>query len=371
MSDNEALPDIRVASTRIDELRFKMDPPLALAGRTISTREYLVMQVTLENGIIGTGYVLTRGQHIGTAAGAVAQCVLGRNLTSLFSREEHSRGTSAEQRAYAVLDNCAWDLAGQLRQAPTWELLGSASSSQPALLVAGYRRDGESDQAMARRLVQWRDKGFRSVKIAASIHDDSTTRVLREIRDRASAEELGVVLDLGFAGRDVPEIADAIRSWQTYGVTWIEDPLPSDSSADMAALRASAPLPIAAGDEASPDELHRLLNRSAVDVLRADSTTVGGLSGLRDLAARANVPVSLHVYPETHRHAATVMHTESPVEMFPPQDEFDFVDRFIHYVEPAVIDGRFLIPTAPGLGAVYRPEGVARNVVRSASFTAD
>ncbi|BBY65521.1 enolase C-terminal domain-like protein [Mycolicibacterium helvum] len=368
---DEALLDIRVASTRIDELRFEMDPPLALAGRKIATREYLVMQVTLENGIVGTGYVLTRGQPIGAAAESVTQYVLGRNLTSLFAREERARGTSAEQRAQAVLDNCAWDLAGQLRQVPTWELLGRTSSSQPALLVAGYRRDGESDQVMARRLVQWRDKGFRSIKIAASFHDDSTTRLLRAIRDLVPADELAVVLDLGFAGRDVSEIADAIGSWQPYGVTWVEDPLPSCAAADMAALRASAPLPIAAGDEASPGELHQLLNQSAVDVLRADSTTVGGLSGVSDLAARANVPVSLHVYPETHRHAAMVMQTESPVEMFPPNDDFDFVDRFLHYAEPAVVDGRFLAPTAPGLGVVYRPEAVTRNVVRSASFMAD
>lgn len=371
MQLDEGILDLRVTRTQVDVLRFAMDPPLQLAGRSINAREYVVLQVTLETGVTGTAYVLTRGQSIGAAAESVAHQVLGCTLANLFSRDVDGRGTSADQRSRAVLDNCAWDLAGQLQEVPTWKLLGAPRAHQPALLVAGYRRHGEGNEVMARRLVGWRDVGYRSVKIAADLRGDSTARLLAEIRRLASVEDLEVIVDLGFAGRNVGQIVEATRAWKPYGITWVEDPVPVGSAGDIAEICSAASLPIAAGDEASPDELLGLLDIGAVDVLRADSTTVGGLSGLRDLVARATVPVSLHVYPEIHRHAALVMDTDSPVEIFPPGDAFDFVDRFIHCEESTLVDGGFLPPTSPGLGLRYQPDSLPDNVVRSMTFTTD
>jgi L-alanine-DL-glutamate epimerase-like enolase superfamily enzyme len=371
MTTDEGILGLRVASTQVDELRFEMDPPLQLAGRFIHTREYVVLQVTLETGATGTAYVLTRGQPIGAAAEAVAQQVLGYSLASLFSHDEQGRGKSPNQRARAVMDNCAWDLAGVLQEVPTWRLLGDTRRYQPALLVAGYRRHGESDQMMARRLVSWRDKGYRSVKIAADLEDGRTAKLLAEIRNLVSIDDLELVLDVGFAGRNVSQIVAAARAWEPYGITWVEDPVKAAAAADIGAMRAAAPLPIAAGDEASSAELLSLMDHSAVDVLRADSTTVGGLTGLSAVVARANVPVSLHVYPEIHRHAALVMEADSPIETFPAGDDFDFVDRFVHSDDSTLLDGRFQPPTSPGLGLRYRPEAVPNNVIRSTSFTVD
>jgi L-alanine-DL-glutamate epimerase-like enolase superfamily enzyme len=361
--------ELRVTSTQVDELRFQMAPPLRLAGRTVPTREYVVLRVTLETGVTGTGYVLTRGQRIGAAAEALAQQIVGFRLADLFGCDEQGGGKSAVQRARAVLDTCAWDLAGTLQEVPTWRLLGDARPHQPCLLVAGYRRHGETDDDMARRLAGWCDAGYRSVKIAADLHIAATAALLAEIRNVVPADELTLVLDLGFAGHDVEQLVEATRAWEPYQVTWVEDPVQVDAASDIAAIRAGAALPIAAGDEAAPGDLFGLLDQSAVDVLRADITTVGGLTGLGEVVARSDVPVSLHVYPEIHRHAAFVMATDSPIETFPPTDDFDFVDRFIHAEDATLVDGRFLPPSAPGLGMIYRPEAVRHNVTRSATFS--
>ncbi|OPX12925.1 enolase C-terminal domain-like protein [Mycobacterium sp. AT1] len=368
---DEGILDLRVTRTRVDQLRFDIDPPLHLAGRSIGSREYVVLEVTLETGATGTAYVLTRGQPIGAAASALAHQVLDSTLGQLFSPRGQLLGRSPDQRARAVLDNCAWDLAGLVQGVPTWRLLGASRTSQPVLLVAGYRRHGESDGLMARRLAGWREKGYRSVKIAADLRSDATTRLLAAIREIATADELELVVDLGFAGRDVSQVVDAARAWEPYGIAWVEDPLPVGAATDIAEMRAAAALPIAAGDEASQGELFGLLDADAVDVLRADSTTVGGLTGLSDVVTRATVPVALHVYPEIHRHAALVMNGVSPIETFPPDDPFDFVDRFVQCEDSALVDGGFLPPTTPGLGLRYRPESLSDNVVESTTFAAD
>lgn len=368
---DDATPRLRVTGTRVDELRFHMVPPLRLAGRSVETREYVVLQVTLEDGTTGTAYVLTRGQPIGPATEILAQRIIGRTLADLFSPAGPTRGREPDQRARAVLDTCAWDLAGQTNQVPTWQLMSDqASHHQDVLLVAGYRRHGETDAAMARRLVDWRDEGYRSIKIAADVEGDRTAGLLAEIRGLVPTDDLELVLDLGFAGRDVEQLVETVRTWEPFGITWVEDPFPVAATVDIAALGAAVPMPVAAGDEAPPDELGRLLEQSAVDVLRADATTVGGLSGLLDITAHASVPVSLHIYPEIHRHVAFAMGADSPVETFPIGDEFDFVDRFINAEEITPTGGRLRPPEAPGLGLRYRPEAVAKHVTRSTSFGA-
>lgn len=368
---SEAILDLRVTGIRVDELRFQLAPPLRLAGRTITARQYVVVQVMLETGATGTAYVLTRGQHIRAAMEALAQQVVGHPLSALFSRDEVARGRSVDQRARALLDICAWDLVGLLQEVPTWRLLGDAVPYQQALLVAGYRRHGETDQDMARRVVGWRDAGYRSIKIAADLEGSATTSLLAEIRDLLPRSELDLVLDLGFAGRNVGQIVEASRAWEPYGISWLEDPLPVNAATEIAEVRAATSVPVAVGDEASPTELGELIRHRAVDVLRADTTTVGGLTGLREIVARADLPVSLHVYPEIHRHAALVMQTHSPIETFPPGDDYDFADRFIVAEELTAIDGRVSAPTSPGLGLVYRPEPVQNNIIRSELCTAD
>lgn len=367
---DEAILDLRVTGTRVDELRFLMAPPLRLAGRTITARQYVVLQVTLETGATGTAYVLTRGQCIGAAMEAVAQQIVGHPLSSLFSRDRNAHGRSADDRARALLDICAWDLVGLLQEVPTWRLLGDAAPYQQALLVAGYRRHGETDHDMARRVVGWRDAGYRSIKIAADLEGNATTSLLAEIRDLLPRSELDLVLDLGFAGRDVEQIVEASRAWEPYGISWVEDPLPVNAATEIAAIRAATSVPVAVGDEASASDLSELIRHRAVDVLRADTTTVGGLTGLREIVGCVDLPVSFHVYPEIHRHAALVMATHSPIETFPPGDDFDFADRFILAEELTAIDGRFAPPASPGLGLRYRPESVPNNIVHSELFAA-
>ena len=131
MQVDEGILDLRVTHAQVDELRFAIDPPLQLAGRSIHAREYVVLEITLETGTTGTAYVLTRGQPIGAAANAVAHHALGCTLAQLFSPRDQVLGKSPDQRARAVLDNCAWDLAGLVQEVPTWRLLGTTRPTSP------------------------------------------------------------------------------------------------------------------------------------------------------------------------------------------------------------------------------------------------
>src|SRR5919109_931853 len=86
-------------------------------------------------------------------------------------------------------------------------------------------------------------------------------------------------------------------------VTWFEEPVSSDDLEGLALLveRAPAGMAIAAGEYGyDAYYFRRMLESRAVDVLQADATRCGGVTGFLKAAALAeawNIPVSAHTAP--------------------------------------------------------------------------
>jgi L-alanine-DL-glutamate epimerase-like enolase superfamily enzyme len=113
--------------------------------------------------------------------------------------------------------------------------------------------------------------------------------------------------------------------------------------------------PIAAGDEVTQETtITRLVESRAVDVLRLDATTVGGVSefaALRARASRAGYTVSPHAYPEIHRHLVFAWQGVEPIEVFEARSPTWGVH---HFLGPSIDlkAGKTMVeaPTDPGLG---------------------
>ena len=121
----------------------------------------------------------------------------------------------------------------------------------------------------------------------------------------------------------------------------------------------------------SPALLEELLHRRAIDRLRVDAMTIGGLTAFRPVAGRARaarIPVATHVHPEVHQHCAFGLGGVDLVEMFPPGGEFDCVHEF---VLPESLDlaapGVVRAPERPGLGLELDWDSVEAHAVRHAS----
>jgi L-alanine-DL-glutamate epimerase-like enolase superfamily enzyme len=95
-----------------------------------------------------------------------------------------------------------------------------------------------------------------------------------------------------------------------------------------------------------------LLARGAVDVIRLDSTTMGGLSEAARVIALASVsgtPVCTHIYPEIHGHLAGAFSSVRWVEVTDPSREIDNYWRVVRS-EHVTDQGRYSPPEVPGLG---------------------
>jgi L-alanine-DL-glutamate epimerase-like enolase superfamily enzyme len=119
------------------------------------------------------------------------------------------------------------------------------------------------------------------------------------------------------------------RAFRDNDVTWFEEPVSSDDLEGLRLLRDRGPhgMDIAAG-EYGYDQFYfrRMLEAGAVDVLQADATRCGGVSGFLRAAALCdawNVPLSAHCAPSLHRHVACAAPRMRHVEYFHDHDRIE------------------------------------------------
>jgi L-alanine-DL-glutamate epimerase-like enolase superfamily enzyme len=152
------------------------------------------------------------------------------------------------------------------------------------------------------------------------------------------------------------------------GVTWFEEPVSSDDLPGLRLLRDRAPagMDITAG-EYGYDLFYfrRMLAAGAVDVLQADATRCGGVSGF--LAAHAlcdavGLPLSSHCAPALHTALGCALPRVRHLEWF---HDHQRIERLLFDGAPVPVKGH-LAPdlSRPGLGLSLKRADAARVAVR-------
>jgi L-alanine-DL-glutamate epimerase-like enolase superfamily enzyme len=265
-------------------------------------------------GKTGLGYTYTHGSIVALIESTLKEVVAGTDAMDppgAFAAMQRAVRNMGRQglaaTAISAVDAALWDLKAKLLEVPLCTLLGCVRKSVPIYGSGGFTT--YSLDELKQQLTGWAERdGCRFVKMKIGTHPEvDPTRVAKA--KIAIGENVTLFVDANGAYTTKQALAMA-GVFEAYRVGWFEEPVSSDDLAGLRLMRERAPpcMEIAAGEYGYDIDYYRhMLAVGAVDVVQADVTRCGGITGFLKVATLADahhVDLSGHCAPALHLHAA-------------------------------------------------------------------
>lgn len=355
-------------------VRVPLQEPLSFSTRHVVAREYSLVRVRDEDGVVGIGF-----SYAGSSGGAVVSTAVRELLAGVVVGEDpyrveglwqemyqeallHGR-TGSVMRALSAVDIALWDHNARAVGLPLWRMLGGVHrESVPAYASGGYYRGGKTLEALADEVRGYVAQDFSAVKIKVGrlgpAQEEERVAAVRA----AVGPDVLVMLDANNAWTDLPTALRTIRRFEAYDPYWIEEPFSPDDLDNHARLARSTPIPVATGEiEAGRWRHKELLDKEAAAILQTDAAVAGGITEFRRISATAasyGIPVAPHWFHDLHVHLVGSTPGATFVEYFTDSSVLNFRDLVDTQLE--VRDGRLVLPTTPGLGFGFDDAAVER-----------
>jgi L-alanine-DL-glutamate epimerase-like enolase superfamily enzyme len=350
---------VKIERVTTELVRLQPPRPLASAGASVSSLDYVIVTLETADGLSGLGYACI---YAGREAGALrvflddlADLVRGEDarfrgrIWQKLKRAMSSLGqagmTTASLTAY---DLALWDLAGKGAGQPVYQLLGAVRNRMPVYYSSLFLNLSESE--LVAEAEEARSRGFRYVKMRCgrpTIAED--VRRVKAVQE-ALGDDARLMVDLS-RGFDAKRAIRLGRELEPLGLVWIEEPTPPDDLAGSAQVAAAIDTTIASGENCYlASDVRALIEHRAADLVQLDLVRMGGLTGWLEAAALCgvyNLPVSNHFFLDATAHALCARPIEPIGEYIPWPSPFE--------CDAKVVAGEWVMGQAPGLGLTRAP----------------
>jgi L-alanine-DL-glutamate epimerase-like enolase superfamily enzyme len=314
-----------ISAVRAHAYKIPTDAPEA-DGTFEWTSTTLVVVEIEAGGCTGLGYTYTDASAVPLIRDTLAEVLMREQanrmteLTHRLWRRVRNIGRSGLcANAISALDFALWDLNAKLLGVPLVQLLGGALRERVQIYGSGGFTSYD-DTKLREQLAHWvHVDGCRAVKM--KIGSDPARDPARVKAARKAIGDAALFVDANGA-LTVNGALQCAERFVEYGVAWFEEPVSSDDLFGMRRVRDGAPalMDIAAGEYAyNADDFRRMLEAQAVDVLQADATRCGGVTGFMQAAQLCDawhMPLSAHCAPALHRHLAAAAPRLRHIEWF-------------------------------------------------------
>ncbi len=324
-------------------------------------RTSIVLATASAGGEQGMGYTYADSATATLIHEVLAGVVRGMDVLSptaaymaMWQRIRNLGRPGVASMAISAVDCALWDLKARLLKVPLVTLLGQVRAGAAVYGSGGFT--SYTDRQLAKQLGGWANEGMAAVKMKIGRdpqRDEERVRVAREAIGPKT--RLYVDANGAYSPRQALEQTSMLAD---FDVRWFEEPVTSDNLDGLRFVRDRAParMEIAAGEYGyRAVDFQRMLAASAVDVLQADMTRCGGVTGFMQVAALCeanNVPLSSHTAPALHAHAACAAIPFTEMEYF---HDHVRIERMLFDGLPQLTKGE-LQPdlSRPGNGLVLR-----------------
>jgi len=363
---------LTVRRVRCATVRHELDIPLQFNRWRITHREFAIVRVDTEEGASGFSYGLTRDGPVASIVRRnVAPVYEGRNINDPFQAFLECRlanhatlSAGVGMRALSLVDIAVWDALARTRELGIARLLGGSPKPHFATSIIGYPPT-MSPAAVHDEVSGLVAQGWSRFKAPIASTPQLTEQRLTAAR--AAAGDGWVGLDGNYSLGTVDLAVDLEQNLRHLGLGWIEDPLPQGDAAALAEMRRRVVTPIAVGDDQGGSyHPEALLRASAIDVLRVDATSSGGVSGMIrivDDAKAAGIPIAPHMFPHFHTRILDGLNVEEyPAEWGIPGAGVHPMDDSLE--QPEMSGGVMApLPEDPGFGRIVNPAWLSKQEV--------
>lgn len=260
-------------------------PVRGVHGTTTVQRSVLV-RVAGDDGVEGwgnvdptPGYSIVSAEQVRAAVLDLAPPLLGLDAFNVRQALVVMDRQLAERfEAKAAVEMALWDLKGRAVGLPVHSLLGGTVKDEVSLNAwIGAVPPAQA----AREALDWLGRGFATAKIkVAGAGSEGIDRVAAVRAAVGTRMALRVDFNESLTAGQAVEV---IRRLEAYDLTLVEQPVPRDQVAELAAIRRAIRVPLMADESVTgPASLVEIIRREAADIVKLKVMKQGGL--LRTLA---------------------------------------------------------------------------------------
>lgn len=307
----------RVEINSLDVSAYKIPTDAPEADGTIAWNSTTLVLVEIEAGNkTGIGYSYADEATASLIYKELKDLVLQKNALDIqginlfLTQQIRNSGTCGiTMMAISAIDNALWDLKAKILDVPLCKLIGQVKEAMLIYGSGGFT--SYSKKQLQHQFSHWAEQGIRYMKMKVGTHPEKDVQRVKEAREVLD-DEVQLMIDANGAYSAKEALQKANEVWQ-YNVTWFEEPVSSDNLEGLHFIREQAPAPIniAAGEYGyNLPYFEAMLHAKAVDVLQADATRCGGISGFLKagfLSEAHQLPFSSHCAPALHLHAAVCL----------------------------------------------------------------
>lgn len=297
-----------IRSVEVRSLTIPTDRPESDGTLQWDKTTVVIVEVSA-GGATGLGLTYASKASAELVEAKLRDAILGKSaldIPACWSAMEHSIRNLGRDgivaMAISAVDFALWDLKAKILELPLHELLGTERKAVPIYGSGGFT--SYSRKELQGQLSSWADQGIPRVKMKVGRDPERDPERVQYAR-----EAIGLDTELFVDANGAYDLKQAYKlgeRFHEYDVRWFEEPVSSDNLNGLSLLRARLPAPmeVAAGEYGYDDDYFlRMLSTGAVDVIQADATRCGGITGFLRVAALArayHIPLSAHCAPSMH-----------------------------------------------------------------------
>jgi len=326
------------------------------------------------NGKSGVGYTYADASVALLVKGLLRKALDGRDSFDIpgcwmaMQRSVRNLGRSGLAAcAISAVDTALWDIKARALDVPLASLIGRCRDSVPIYGSGGFT--SYSADQLREQLAGWVERdGCRFVKMKIGSEPDRDPQRVAEAKKAIGEHQLFVDANGAFSVKQALNFTEACSD---ADIRWFEEPVTSDDLPGLRLMRERAPgqMDIAAGEYIyNSDDARRMLQADAVDVLQADATRCGGITGFLQVGALCeahHVDLSAHCAPAIHRHVACAVPRLRHIEWF---HDHVRIEQMLFDGAPAARDGAIEPDLGrPGHGLTFKGRDAERFRVNGAA----